>query len=136
LSVHFLPKLDKDGALELSIDGIWAGRLPLPDAVWNSQRAKLETLVRAKLPELRRQSHISDGGSANAGAVAVAMSDSLLHVLNGEPASPVIFLPMNPHGGYPVKLTELDVGKGSIAFSALPLTAAERGKLLERIEGK
>jgi hypothetical protein len=35
-----------------------------------------------------------------------------------------------------VKLTELDVGKGTIAFSALPLTAAERGELLERIEGK
>jgi uncharacterized protein YpmS len=136
LSIHFLPKLDQKGSLILEIEGIWAGRLPLPDSVWNSQRDKLESLVRAKLPQLRRQSHISDSGSANADAVAVAMSDSLLHILNGKPASPVIFLPMNPHGGYPVKLTQLDVGKGSIAFSALPLTAEERGQLIERIDGK
>jgi hypothetical protein len=136
LSVHFVPTLDQQGQLMVNIDGISAGRLPLPNAVWESQRDKLEELVREKLPALRRQSRIGEGGSANAAAVGVAMSDMLLHVLNGQPTVPVVFLPVNPHEGYPMNLTQLHIEKGSIALSALPLTRQQRGQLREQIKGQ
>lgn len=136
LSVHFLPKIDDQGRLQFSIDGISAGRLPLPQAVWDAKRNDLEALVSEKLPALRRSASISDSGSANAAAVAACMSQSLLNVLNDLPAAPILFLPLNSHLGYPMKLTTLSVDEGSITLGAVPLTPQQRAELLAQIRNK
>ncbi len=133
LSIRFKPALDSAGQLMMQIEGISAGRLPLPDAIWESQRAKLEAMVQQKLPSLRRQARISDTGTANATAVAMLMGESLLNVLDGQPTAPLVFLPVGQDQGYPMRLTGLRIDKGTITLSAVPLTTAQRGALRERL---
>ena len=45
--VHFKPVLTDEGMLDLKVQGVWTGSLPLPTAAWDNQKEKLARAIRA-----------------------------------------------------------------------------------------
>jgi hypothetical protein len=135
VSLHFEPKLTKDGQLDLQLAQVLAGRLPIPQAFFEKYRNSATTKLHAALPSLRRKAKIKPDGSANADAMAAAMGEMFLHVLANEPAEPVIFLPVGQSRSVPVRLTDVSIDDKTktLSLTVKPLNAAERSSLIQRI---
>jgi hypothetical protein len=135
VSLHFEPKLTKDGQLDLRLERVLAGRLPIPQAFFEKYRDSATSKLHTALPSLQRKAQIKPDGSANAEAMAAAMGELFLHVLANEPAEPVIFLPVGQSRSVPVRLTDVSIDDQTqtLSLTVKPLNAAERLSLLERI---
>jgi hypothetical protein len=134
VSLHFQPSVQPDGRLRFDLVRVLGGRLPLPQAMFDSYRGKIEAKVRAALPGLQQGARIAPDGSANEKAVGAAMSKLLLRVLHGQADDAVLFLTANQGTQVPVKLTGLTIDGKSIAATVELMNARERAALLERIK--
>ena len=134
VSLHFEPRVQNDGRLRFDLVRVLGGRLPLPQAMFDSYRDKLEAKVRASLPAFQQGARIAPDGSANEKAVAAAMSKLLLRVLNRQPDDAVLFLTANQGTRVPVNLTDVDIDGKTIAATVRLMNAAERAALLDRIK--
>lgn len=134
VSVHFRPVLDEDGQLQMDLQGVRAGRLPLPAVLWDSKKGQLKQVLQQKLPQLRREAEIDAGGATNVPAMAAAMSQLALAILDHRPADPIVFLPFDQKRNVPVKLTGVRVEEQSLTLQAVPLDAQQRQVLLKRIK--
>src|SRR5205814_2471091 len=133
ISLHFHPRVDDKGRLRFELERILGGRLPLPESAFDGYRDKLEQKVLASLPGLQRGAQFKPDGSANEKAVAACFAELLLHVLEREPAEPVLFLPANQGACVPVKLTDVAIDGKSIALTVQLMSAQERKALLGEI---
>jgi hypothetical protein len=134
VSLHFRPKLTESGQLDFTLQRVMAGRLPLPGGLWDAQADKLKAFLAKRLPALQAGARIADTGASNGDAIAAAMSQFLLHVLNQKPSRPVVFLPVDNRHGIPVKITAIRIADQVITLTALPLDPAERAALLREIK--
>jgi len=135
LSVEFLPRLEGD-RLWLSVGRLLAGRLPLPASFWAGYRGKLERAVEGHLPEWRRGAEISSQGGANTDAVAAAMGELLLDMLEDRSSPPVLFLPYAMESrprSLPVKIVDLRIEGTTLTMTVEPLDAGRRQALLDAI---
>jgi len=132
-SFHFAPSIDEQGQFRLTLARVLAGRLPMPDVVWSSQRERVERAIRSRLPEWQQKAQIAPNGVANADAIAADAGKLVLEMLHDRPREPVLFLPFEAKAAVPVRLTEVKVADGELAFTVLPVTPAERAALLERV---
>jgi hypothetical protein len=85
------------------------------------------------LPRWQAGADILSNGTANSDAVAAAMSELLMDVLNDRPAPPVLFLPYdvsNRHRSLPVKLTHVGIASKTLTLEVQPLTPSQRHELL------
>jgi uncharacterized protein YpmS len=133
-SLHFKPGLDARGQLVLTLDRVMAGRLPMPAAVWQSQKDRIANALSEKLPEWQRQARMDKAGSTNGAGVQAAMTRLLLNVLRGEASDPVVFLPIDDRGAIPARVTAVDVKDGRVAMSVDPMDADERQVFLAKIK--
>ncbi len=134
VSFHFRPELTSSGQLDCSLARVMAGRLPLPSAIWDAQSDKLKAFLLQHLPAFQRKAKISDTGASNGDAIAAAMTEFMIDVLDQQPSSPVIFLPVDNRHGIPVKITSIQVADQSISMTAVPLDANQRQGLLRQIK--
>lgn len=135
MSIEFAPRL-ANGKLYMPVQRVLAGRLPLPQAFWDGYRRRLEQSVLARLPEWQARTEVGPDGTANSDAVAAAMGEMLLNVLNDRPTDPVLFLPYSiqqNHRSLPVKLTGVQVADKMLTLTVEPMNAVERQTLVERI---
>ena len=138
VSVHFEPKLE-DGKLRVSVVQVMAGRLPLPQAYWDQYSQKLRGAIEAHLADWQQEASIGADGTANGPAVAAAMSELLLNVLQDKPAEPALFLPYNYAKVHrdgrclPVRLTAVSIEGTTLNLTVRPLSPLERQQLLEYI---
>lgn len=135
VSIVFAPKLE-DGKLNMPVEQVLAGRLPLPQGVWNRYRAPLEARIGEDLPVWQEKAQIQPNGSANSDAVAAAMGELLMDVLDNQPAPPVLFLPYDLSNGrhsLPVKLTKVRIANKTLTLTVEPMNADEREALLTNI---
>ena len=133
VSLHFDPKLNSKGMLDLRLERVLAGRLPLPQSFFDKYRTSMITRLQGALPALQRKAAFKPDGSANSETMSAAMGKLFLHVLKNEPAEPVLFLPIGQSRSVPVRLTDVTVEDKSITLTVKPLNADERVALLERI---
>jgi hypothetical protein len=133
VSLHFEPKLNEKGQLDLRLAQVLAGRLPIPQAFFEKYRTSATSKLHAALPNLQRKAQIKPDGSANSDAMAAAMGKLFLNVLAHEPAEPVIFLPVGQSRSVPVWLTDVSIREKTLSLTVKPLNASERVSLLERI---
>ncbi|MGB7159780.1 MAG: hypothetical protein WBD40_17065 [Tepidisphaeraceae bacterium] len=131
-SFHFEPAIDEKGQLQLTLQRVLAGRLPMPELVWTAQRNRLLASVRARLPAWQRRANIAPTGAANNEAVAAGMGKLLLDVLHRRPGEPVIFL-RTTDATVPVRLTDIRVAEGEVTLTVESMTSDERAALLDRI---
>jgi len=134
VSVQFRPQIDATGSLRLDLAEVDAGKLPLPDSVWTSQRKKLEGAIARRLPQLKQEAKINAAGAANSPALQAMTAELFFHVMRHEPADPVLFLPLaDGADSMPVRIKEIEVDDGKLLLSVVPLTPAERAALLDKI---
>lgn len=132
ISIVFAPQLEK-GKLQMPVEQVLAGRLPLPQTFWDRYRVMLTDRLEAPLSGWQEGADIRSNGTANSDAVAAAMSELLINVLNGRPAQPVLFLPYDVSNGrhsLPVKLIDVEIANKTLILQVQPLTSAERKDLL------
>ena len=134
VSVHLRPDLE-DGKLQgrLRMTG---GTLPLPKAVWEGYRDKIRVPLQENLPSLQAGARVSPDGSASDALVAASLSEMLLHVLKGEPADPILFLPYLQdfkRRTFPVKVTALTIEGERMTLTVKPLTNGERQALVSHV---
>lgn len=135
ISIAFAPRLE-DGKLQMPVDQVLAGRLPLPRTFWDRYRVTLTDRMDEPLPRWQAGAEILPNGTANADTVAAAMSELLIDILNDHPAPPVLFLPYdisNRHRSLPVKLTHVQIANKTLTLEVQPLTPSERQSLLADI---
>jgi hypothetical protein len=128
-SFHFSPKIDEKGLLRLTLKRVMAGRLPLPNAIWTSQRDRMTSAILVRMPMWQASARIAPDGSANQDAILAAMGKTLLELLNDRPAEADIFI-----NSMPVRVTELTVTEEQIGATVVPLTDDERQALLRHIK--
>ncbi|HEX8916186.1 MAG TPA: hypothetical protein VF796_27805, partial [Humisphaera sp.] len=147
LSVYVEPKLTDDGFM-LSIDRLELGEQNVFKFLWTGYVGKLGEQCRPKLDEVRKtagwiERRLPDGtrlagpDMGNEAAVASAMNRLVLRSIEGQPADPVLFLPVDgkfEHGGFPMRVTEVKVNDGNLSLTFKPLTPAERDHLMARLK--
>ncbi len=142
VSVHFEPRIESDGSMDLHLTRVLAGQLPLPEALWSSQRERLTEAVRRKLPQMQRNAHIAPNGEANFDAIGTAMGRLFLQIMENRPGDPIVFVPLFTTNGtqnIPVKVTAIAIQpiepgeQERLTMTVEPLTPAERAEFLHRL---
>ncbi|HZZ43224.1 MAG TPA: hypothetical protein VFE58_09820 [Tepidisphaeraceae bacterium] len=134
-SVHFEPKLDAAGNMNMELTQVLGGNLPLPKAVWSSQKDKLINAASQQLPHWQKQAAISPNGTANLDAVSAGMTEVLIHILQNEPFAPVIFLPVAGHGAIPARMTAVSVVDKTMSITVTPMSPVDREAFLAHLKG-
>jgi hypothetical protein len=135
VSIVFAPRL-QGAKLNMPVEQVLAGRLPLPQGVWDRYREPLEERIGESLPDWQEGAEIRPNGTANTDAVAAAMGELLLDVLSNHPAPAVLFLPYdvsNQHRSLPVKVTSVQIANKTLTLIVEPMSSDERQALLTTI---
>ena len=136
-SLHFEPRVTEDGLLSLRLARVLGGKLPLPEAVLSKYRKRLSDAMAQNLPRWQHTASIDSGGTPNASAVAATMGRLALHVLEHEPADPVLFLPLVDANLRPrsvaVRLTDVRIEDRTLTLTVEPMSGSQRAELLKRI---
>lgn len=135
VSIVFGPRLE-DGKLQMPVEQVLAGRLPLPQAFWEKYRLMLTDRLEEPLGNWQEKAEIHPNGTANPDAVSAAMSELLINILNDRPAQPVLFLPYDVNNGrhsLPVRLIHVQIANKTLLLEVQPLTPVERKDLLASI---
>ena len=135
LSMHFHPKILEDGRLNVELESVRAGKLPLPqDALIDPFRKNVENQLMARYRIWQNLSRIEPNGATNEDAVKVVLTRLVLSALNRQPCEPVLFLPVaGSQGQVPVKLTEVQIQGSTLSLTVIPLTSDERVNLMRYI---
>jgi len=133
-SLHFEPKIEPNGRLNIRLARILGGKLPLPDGIIGKYRTKLGETVTQRLPRWQQNARISPDGSSSDAAVYAAMGKLFLNVVNKESSEPVLFLPVNDRAQVPVRVTDVSIEDKTLTLTVQPLTESERADLLNRIK--
>jgi hypothetical protein len=135
VSVEFEPRLEDD-KLYFPVKRVLAGRLPLPRALWDRYRARMESRIRESLPSWQGSAQVTARGGANGDAVKAAMGELVLCALSDEPAPPVLFVPYSMNSrpkSLPVKLTALKIADQRLWLTVQPIDASQGRQLLSTI---
>jgi hypothetical protein len=135
-SAEFDPTIDAQGNLNVTLDSIHAGRLPIPQAALAPHLRSLQLLLQQQLNLQRTTVTIDPALTANASALAASWLRLLLSALNDQPADPILIIPFNIanlHHGLPVKLTAIQIVPGQITLTLTPLAPEDRQALLQRL---
>lgn len=131
-SLHFVPSLTEDGDLRLQLERVMAGRLSMPQGLFQNYRNQLEAAIRANLPAEQRAARLEADGSVNEHTRRAAIGKLLLNVLHDEPAEPVLFIRGNKGRTVPVKLTDAKVEGSSVTLGLEMMAPEERQAFFER----
>lgn len=134
-SFHFAPRMDEQGQFRLDFVKAMAGRLPIPRSLVASQIKKLQDAVASRLPDLQRAAMMDDAGGSNPPMVMAAGAKLLLSALAGQPAPPVLFMPVDERGkAMPLRLRDVRVAHETISLTVEPMTPQERAGIKDQIK--
>ena len=135
VSLEFEPRINAQGNLEMNLQRVLGGILPLPDGLIGKRREQLERVLRRKLLNYQRSAQIYPDGSVNSAATAAGMNELLLAALNHEPADAVLYAPYNGsiNHSMPLKLTAVSIQGNLLSMTVQEMNPAERVALLARI---
>ncbi len=134
VSLHFLPIADPDGTVHLRLDGIYAGRLPLPEMAFEEFRDRTVAALAENMPQMRRGADISAEGFANEDAIFLASQAQLIELLEGREVETMrTFLPLPGRGWIPARVSELEVADHELTLAVELLTPEERQALLREL---
>ncbi len=127
-SFHFKPEIDASGQLNLTLVRVMGGKLPLPNALWASQRNQMTGAIVARLPAWREGAAITPDGSANQDAILASVGTTMLDILTDQSAEADVFIQ-----NMPVRVAEVTIIDEQLTATVVPLTSSERSALLQRI---
>jgi hypothetical protein len=134
VSFHFVPSLDQNGQLHLELAQVMAGRLPLPDAVWDSYKTKMLASLNKWIPIWQQTAKIDPQGAANQHAMFVTLGRLMLNASNHQPADPILFLPLvEGSKSVPVKLMQVGIDADTLEMKVRRLTPGETQTLAQSL---
>jgi|SRR5688572_30263788 len=134
VSLYFLPEVDEDGAVHLKLDGIYAGRIPLPDMAIEKFRAQAVEALDERSEQFRRDADISPEGFANEAAILLSSQQQLRELFEGQEVAPLIaFLPLPARGFVPARVSELEVEEQELVLGVQLLDRTEQARLLREL---
>lgn len=134
VSMHFLPLADDDGAVHLRLEGVYAGRIRLPDAALEKFRTQSVEALGERLAQLRKESDISPEGFANEAAILASSQSQLIELLEGQEIEPLIaFIPLPGRGFVASRVSQLSVKEDELLLGVELLDQTQRQQLLETI---
>ncbi len=136
VSLHFATSITDDGQLNMKLDRVLGGNLPMPQSMYSAYRDKLILKLREKLPGWQKGVTVEPNGTANDDALAAGLAKLFLASLRGQSVDPYLFLPMEPlgQGSLPMKVTKFEVEDGTITMTIFPLTTGERQQLVTHLK--
>jgi uncharacterized protein YpmS len=135
VSLELNPQIDPANRLDLHLESILAGRLPLPDLFIGPYKERLTARLEQNLPRWRAAAAIDSDGAANSALISAAMARLFIHTLNHTSADPVLFLPLVEHNANVlVRVCSVKVEGHNLTMTVVPLSAGEREALLKRIQ--
>lgn len=134
ISMHFVPRINEAGRAELTLERIWAGEVPIPQALLGRLRQKVNDGILRDLPQWQARAKIAPDGVANQEAIAATTSKMIAAALNERPAEAVAFVPAYGSKYVPVQFTEINVTPEGLTLTVSPMNAAQRAELLTRIK--
>jgi hypothetical protein len=126
VSLVFTVHLDNQGRLLARLQRVLAGRLTLPPPLWMAERGRATDALEKLRSDSQRRAKMDASGATNPSGIVAAMSQLLLSALADQPTDPVIFVPIDQHGGIPAKISAIDVGDGHVSLTLDPMSAKER----------
>jgi uncharacterized protein YpmS len=133
-SLHFAPRIDERGQLNLELARVLGGRLPLPAAVISGYEDRVTSALRRNLPAWQANAAIDNSGAANPSAISASAAKLLFHVLAHEPAEPVLYLPiMAQKGSVPVRIKNVRIENETLTLTVRPMSRDQQQALLESI---
>jgi hypothetical protein len=137
VSLQFAPRIQPDGRLDLHLDRILAGQLPLPGVFIHPYQDRLTDNLRTELPRWRARAALDSEGAANSDLIFATMARLFLHALDHTSADPVLFLPLvERRANVPVRIRDVKVEDHNVTMTVLPLDGKERAALLARIKAE
>jgi hypothetical protein len=137
VSLQFAPEIAPNGQLDLKMDRVLAGNLPLPDVLIDPYKDRLSSMLTRNLPDWRAGAAINPDGAANADLISAAMARLFIHALHHQPADAVLFLPLvERRANVPVRISDVKLQDHTVTITVLPLTPDEREALADRIKGE
>lgn len=91
-SAHFQMEVDGQGKLQLRMTGRYLGRVPLPEALFDKQAAKLRGKLMQESAELRPRAKLTPDGRANTALAELGAMRLMMSMLDHSAAEPVLFL--------------------------------------------
>lgn len=141
VSFHFRPALDKQGGrASVELVSVMAGKLPMPQAIFERYRQQLEQRIAVTLPEYQADAKMRPDGSVNDNAVMATAGQFLMSVLQRKAVEPVLLLEGNraqPNQSrvVPVRMVDLAVKDDAVTLDVEMMTPAERQAWLQRLRG-
>ena len=133
VSMHFLPMADEKG-VRLRLEGVYAGRIRLPDMALEKFRDLSVSALGERLPELRRQAEISPEGFANEAAILAASQSQVIDLLQGQQIQPLYtFVPLPGRGLVASRITEMKINAQELVVGIELLDRQGRQQLLEQV---
>lgn len=137
VSLHFLPSVDEQGAVRLKLDGIYAGRIALPNMAFEKFRVQTVAALEERMPQFRQAADITPEGFANEAAILASSQGQLIELFDGREIEPLIaFLPLPGRGFVAARVSELSVNEEELVLGVTLLDAAQRADLLEQIRAE
>lgn len=134
VGMHFLPVADEDGAVHLRLEGVYAGRIRLPEVALEKFRTLTVDALGENLPRLRREAEISPQGFANEAAILAASQSQLMALFEGKEIEPLItFVPLPGRGFVAARISELSVADDELILAVELLDESGRQQLLREI---
>jgi hypothetical protein len=133
-SFHFAPAMDDRGKLHLDLVKVLGGRLPLPNALWDSYKQRLVESLNRWMPRWRAGAVIDARGAANGPAMYATLSAFVLNISRNEGGEPILFLPLLDNAkSLPVKVMRFSIDQDALVLKVRKLTPRERDELLKKI---
>jgi hypothetical protein len=134
VSLYFLPEVDEEGTVHLKLDGIYAGRIPLPDMAIEKFRTQAIEALEERTIQFRKEADISDEGFANEAAILLSSQQQLRELFEGREVRRLIaFLPLPARGFVPARVSELTVQEQELVLGVQLLDRAEQAELLSEL---
>jgi uncharacterized protein YpmS len=135
VSLQLNPRIDADGRLDLRLDRVLAGRLPLPRFFIGPYKDRLTASLRRNLPRWQHFAAIDSDGTANSALISASMARLFIHTLDHTSADPILFLPLvQSHANVPVRVSDVKLEDHNLTMTVLPLSAGEREALVKRVQ--
>lgn len=136
VSFRFEPRIDEKHDLDLNLEGVRAGNLPVPqDMLFAPFRDRFRQELESRVPRWQQNVKIDSHGGANDDTMKVALAHLFMNVLQEKPADNVIFLPVfQDNRRVPVSLSDVQVTDKQVTFTVVPMDAQERTKLIEHLK--
>ena len=134
VSLYFLPEADEEGAVHLKLEGIYAGRIPLPDMAIEKFRTQAIDALEERTGQFRKEADISAEGFANEAAILLSSQQQLRELFEGREVETLIaFLPLPARGFVPARVSELSVQEQELVLGVQLLDRTEQAELLKAL---